>query len=39
VDLISGASVTSEATGEFVRSWFGDAGYGPFLKTLDENER
>jgi Na+-transporting NADH:ubiquinone oxidoreductase subunit C len=39
VDLISGASVTSEATGEFVRSWLGDAGYGPFLKKLDENER
>jgi len=39
VDLISGASVTAEATGELVRTWLGDAGYGPFLEKLDENER
>ncbi len=39
VDLISGASVTSEATGELVRTWIGDEGYGPFLEKLDKNER
>lgn len=39
VDLISGASVTSEATGKFVRTWLGEEGYGPFLQKLDENER
>ena len=39
VDLISGASVTSEATGELVRTWLGDEGFGPFLKQLDKNER
>ena len=39
VDLISGASVTTEATGELVSTWLGDEGYGPFLKKLDESER
>lgn len=34
VDLISGASVTSEALGEAVRHWFGDDGYRPLLMTL-----
>jgi len=39
VDLISGASVTTQAAGELVRTWLGDEGFGPFLKKLDENER
>lgn len=39
VDLISGASVTAEATGELVRTWLGNEGYGPFLEKLDESER
>jgi Na+-transporting NADH:ubiquinone oxidoreductase subunit C len=34
VDLISGASVTSEAVGQFVNSWFGERGYGPWLARL-----
>ena len=38
VDLISGASVTSEALGDAVRDWFGDDGYRPLLKTLRAQE-
>jgi Na+-transporting NADH:ubiquinone oxidoreductase subunit C len=34
VDLISGASVTSEAVGTMVHSWFGAGGYGPLLDRL-----
>ena len=34
VDLITGASVTSEAIGHFVNEWFGEAGYGPWLAKL-----
>lgn len=34
VDLISGASVTSSATGDLVRYWFGDDGYRLFLDRM-----
>ncbi len=34
VDLISGASVTCEAVGEFVREAFGTDGYGPLVERL-----
>lgn len=34
VDLITGASVTSEAVGDFVHQWFGDEGYRQYLDTL-----
>ena len=34
VDVISGASITSEAVGRFVNEWFGEAGYGPWLAAL-----
>jgi len=38
VDLISGASVTSSATGDLVRYWFGDDGYRLFLDRLRGRE-
>lgn len=38
VDLISGASVTSGATGDLVRNWFGDDGYRLFLQRLRRRE-
>jgi Na+-transporting NADH:ubiquinone oxidoreductase subunit C len=38
VDLVSGASVTSGATGDLVRHWFGDDGYRLFLERLRERE-
>lgn len=38
VDVISGASVTSEAVGELVRDWFGDRGYGRYLQRLRDAE-
>jgi Na+-transporting NADH:ubiquinone oxidoreductase subunit C len=34
IDLISGASVTSENVGTFVHSWMGPDGYAPLLKRL-----
>jgi Na+-transporting NADH:ubiquinone oxidoreductase subunit C len=39
VDVVSGASVSTGATGEIVRTWFGEDGYGPFLEKLPESER
>jgi Na+-transporting NADH:ubiquinone oxidoreductase subunit C len=36
VDLITGASVTSEALGNIVRFWLGPQGYGPLLQSLRE---
>ena len=39
VDLISGASVTSESVGRFVNEWFGDNGYGPWLAQLRRQGR
>lgn len=38
VDLITGASVTSEAVGDLVRQWFGDDGYRPYLEALEQRE-
>jgi len=39
VDIISGASVTAEASGEIVRTWLGDSHLGPFLDRLQgENQ-
>ena len=37
VDLITGASVTSEALGNIVRFWLGPQGYGPLLQALRES--
>ena len=34
IDLISGASVTSENVGTFVRSWMAQDGYAPLLNRL-----
>ena len=34
VDLISGASITSDAVGTLVQHWFGDDGYKTYLKRL-----
>ena len=34
VNLISGASVTSENLGDIVRYWMGPGGYGPMLQRL-----
>lgn len=34
VDLISGASVTCDAVGSFVRNWFSAEGYRPLLERL-----
>lgn len=39
VDIVSGASVTTGATGDIIRDWLGDDGFGPFLENLAENER
>ncbi len=36
IDLITGASVTSEAVGRFVNDWFGVDGYGPWLGRLQQ---
>ena len=38
VDFISGASITTEATGDGAREWLGDERFGPFLKRLREQE-
>ena len=34
IDLISGASVTSEKVGAFVQAWMGPDGYAPLLASL-----
>ena len=34
VDLISGASISSDAVGDAIRYWFGDEGYGPFIARI-----
>lgn len=34
VDAISGATITTQATGRLVRDWLGDDGFGPFLENL-----
>lgn len=38
VDLISGASITSDAVGDMVRDWFDDDGYRLFLQQLQQGE-
>jgi Na+-transporting NADH:ubiquinone oxidoreductase subunit C len=38
VDLISGASITSDAVGDMVRDWFDDDGYRSFLQQLRREE-
>lgn len=38
VDLITGASVTSEALGNIVRFWMGPQAYGPLLQALRETK-
>jgi Na+-transporting NADH:ubiquinone oxidoreductase subunit C len=38
VDLVSGASVTTEAAGEIVRTWLSEDHFGPFLRNLDKNQ-
>lgn len=39
VDIISGASVTAEASGKIVRTWLGDDHLGPFLNRLKDDNR
>lgn len=39
VDVVSGASVTTGATGKIVRDWLGVEGYGPFLENLMDSKR
>lgn len=39
VDLISGASITSDAVGTLVQHWFGDDGYKPYLDRLRQEGR
>jgi Na+-transporting NADH:ubiquinone oxidoreductase subunit C len=34
VDGLTGASVTTAGVNDLMRFWFGDRGYGPFLKRL-----
>jgi Na+-transporting NADH:ubiquinone oxidoreductase subunit C len=36
VDAISGATKTAVATGDLVRNWMGDSGFGPFLQRIRE---
>lgn len=38
VDLISGASVTSQSVGRLVELWLGEKGYGPLLQRLRRGE-
>ena len=38
VDLISGASITSDAVGDMVRDWFDRDGYRSFLQQLQRKE-
>ena len=38
VDVVSGASVTTEAAGEIVRTWVGEDRFGPFLRRLENSE-
>jgi Na+-transporting NADH:ubiquinone oxidoreductase subunit C len=39
IDLIVGASVTSESVGRFVNEWFGADGYGPWLVRLGQERQ
>lgn len=38
VDVISGASVTTQSVGNIVRYWLGDDAFGPLLARLAKNE-
>ncbi|MEZ5558291.1 MAG: NADH:ubiquinone reductase (Na(+)-transporting) subunit C [Pseudomonadales bacterium] len=38
VDIISGASITSNALGEAIRAWLGPQGYGPLLARWRRGE-
>jgi Na+-transporting NADH:ubiquinone oxidoreductase subunit C len=38
IDGLAGATLTGRGVSVFVRHWIGDAGYGPYLKSLDDKE-
>lgn len=38
VDALTGATLTSRGVTHIIEYWFGDDGYGPFLKSLHNNE-
>ena len=38
IDGLAGATLTGRGVSNFVRYWIGEEGYGPYLKTLSEEE-
>jgi len=38
IDGLAGATLTGRGVSVFVRHWIGEQGYGPYLKTLGEEE-
>lgn len=38
IDGLAGATLTARGVSDFVRHWISDAGYGPYLKSLDDKE-
>ena len=38
IDGLAGATLTGRGVSEFVRHWIGDDGYGPYLKSLGDEE-
>lgn len=38
IDGLAGATLTGRGVSIFVRHWIGDQGYGPYLKTLGDQE-
>lgn len=38
IDGLAGATLTGRGVSNFVRFWIGEEGYGPYLKTLSEEE-
>jgi len=38
IDGLAGATLTGRGISDFVRHWIGDDGYGPYLKSLGEEE-
>jgi len=38
IDGLAGATLTARGVSVFVRHWISDAGYGPYLKSLDDKE-
>ncbi len=38
IDGLAGATLTGRGVSNFVRHWIGEQGYGPYLKSLSEEE-